>query len=104
MTDPERWLHSGDAPSGMSEMLSAAQKGGPTAVQKAALAAKLGVAGSGVWLLPLWKSLAVGGSVLGVVWAVSTMSSGPGATGSPEAHIWPRCGGWTSRADSARCC
>jgi len=60
----------------MSEMLSAAQKGGPTAVQKAALAAKLGVAGSGVWLLPLWKSLAVGGSVLGVVWAVSTMSSG----------------------------
>ncbi len=76
MTDPERWLQAKDAPTGMSEMLAAAQKASPTVVQKAALAAKLGVASSGVWLMPFWKSLAVGGSVLGVVWAVSTTERG----------------------------
>jgi hypothetical protein len=82
VTDPERWLHSGDAPSGMSEMLSLAQKAGPTAAQKAALATKLGVGGSGAWLVPLWKGLALGGAVLGVAWGVSTMGSGDENDGS----------------------
>lgn len=68
MNDPERWSVSPDAPNSMREMLSAAQKVGPTTVERAALAGKLGVATSGLWIVPALKGLAGVAFVAGGVW------------------------------------
>jgi hypothetical protein len=52
----------------MREMLSAAQQVGPSAIERAALAGKLGVATSGLWILPALKGLAATALVAGGVW------------------------------------
>lgn len=65
MSDPERWLFSDDAPEGMRQMLLDAKAAVPSAADKAALGAKIGIAGSGLWLSPLMKTLAIGAVVAG---------------------------------------
>lgn len=68
MSEPERWLTSADAPGPMRDLLSAAQKVGPTTIERAALAGKLGVATSGLWIVPALKGLAGAALVAGGVW------------------------------------
>ncbi len=77
MSEPERWLTSTEAPSGMSEMLSAAQKVGPSAVERAALAGKLGVATSGLWIAPALKGLAATVVVAGGIWGATNLGGAP---------------------------
>lgn len=72
MSEPERWLSSPDAPGPMRDMLSAAQKVGPSALERAALAGKLGVATSGLWIAPALKGLAGAVLVAGGVWVAAT--------------------------------
>lgn len=85
MSEPERWLTSTEAPGGMGEMLSAAQKVGPSAVERAALAGKLGVAASGLWIVPLLKGLAATAVVVGGVWGAAALGRSPEASPSPSA-------------------
>lgn len=72
MTEPERWLTSTDAPGPMRDMLLEAQKVGPSTLERAALAGKLGVATSGLAIVPALKGLAFATLVAGGVWVAAT--------------------------------
>lgn len=65
MSDPERWFTAPDAPEGMRELLLEARNTVPSVAEKAALGAKIGAYGSGLWLSPLVKALAIGAVVVG---------------------------------------
>lgn len=87
MSEPERWLTSPEAPGAMREMLSAAQKVGPSTMERAALAGKIGVATSGLWVAPVLKGLAASALVAGGVWIAAT-SGGPAAPKGSQ-HVPP---------------
>lgn len=92
MTDPERWLTSEDAPPGMKELLVDARAAGPTAAQRAALGAKIGVASSAAWISPLIKVLAIGAAVAGGGLLYGTMISpdkamAPVTVTVPKQHV-----------------
>lgn len=82
MSEPERWLTSADAPGPMRDMLAAAQKVGPSTLERAALAGKLGVATSGLWIAPALKGLAATAVVAGGVWLAATAGSPSSDTGA----------------------
>ncbi len=84
MSEPERWFTSADAPSGMSDMLGAARSVGPSTVERAALAGKLGVATSGLWIAPVLKGLAASVIVAGGVWGASLSGGNEGAPASRQ--------------------
>lgn len=76
MSDPERWLHSKDAPAGMSEMLQTAQERGPSVAERAALATKIGLSTSGAWLVTSLKALTIGLAV-GGSWMIASGGNAP---------------------------
>lgn len=75
MRDPERWLNDPGAPSAMGDLLRAAQSVSPTAAEKAALAAQLGLGATASWSLPFaLKALTATCAALGtgaLVWSLS---------------------------------
>lgn len=87
MSEPERWLTSPDAPGPMREMLSAAQKVGPSTLERAALAGKLGVATSGLWIAPALKGLAGAAVIAGGVWIAATAGSSSDNAAAPVPTI-----------------
>jgi hypothetical protein len=110
MSDPERWLFAEDAPEGMRDMLLQAKSAVPSSADKAALGAKIGVAGSGLWLSPLVKTLALGAVVAGggLLYGVSGESEtlrGPVAISAPSSTeqtqvVAPEVGPVASAADA----
>src|SRR5690606_5364610 len=76
MSDPERWLHSKDAPAGMAEMLQTAQERGPSVAERAALATKIGLSTSGAWLVTSLKALTIGLAV-GGSWMIASGGNAP---------------------------
>jgi len=65
MSDPERWLSSGEGGSEMREMLQAARETAPGAAEVASLGGKLGVPSSALLLTPIVKALGIGAMLVG---------------------------------------
>lgn len=78
MSDPERWLSSGDGGSEMQEMLQAARETAPGAAEVASLGGKLGVSSSALLLTPIVKALGIGAMLVGAGFGLTEFVS-PGA-------------------------